>query len=159
MTAAETLTLLALQAILVASTVSDLRHLRIPNTHVLLVIALFVVSAPLVLTWPEFASRILAAAIAFGIGFVLFALRLFGGGDVKMMAALLLLVPSAELVLFLRLFAVALLASSLAMLALQRLPAGQRPGWDSVRSAGHVPVGVSMALAVGLLLVFAEGPA
>jgi prepilin peptidase CpaA len=155
MTQVEIIPLLPALAVLVASAVSDLRHLRIPNSHVLLVLAIFVVTAPLVLTLPELGIRLLGAAIAFGIGFVLFALRLFGGGDVKMLSVVLLLVPSADVVLFLRLFAGALLISSLGMVVLQRAAVGDRLGWESFRRRGHVPVGVSIAIAAICLVALA----
>ncbi|MEZ5796211.1 MAG: prepilin peptidase [Paracoccaceae bacterium] len=151
MTAAD-LHLLALVPILVIAAVSDLRHLRIANLHVLLALGLFLIAAPFVLTWPELTDRLLVAAIAFALGFALFALGLFGGGDVKMMPVILLFVPSGDLVLYLRLFAAALLLVTLAARAAQALPEARKPAWQSLRSRGHVPVGVAMALSVMMLL-------
>ncbi len=151
-------TLVPLLAIVCAAARSDLRHLRIPNSHVLVVLALFVLTAPFLPGWSELGARLLAAAIAFAVGFVLFVLRLFGGGDVKMLPAILLMVPSDNQLVFLQLFAGSLLVTSLGALALQRLPAAQRLGWQSVRTAGHVPVGVAMAGAVALLALVRLGP-
>jgi prepilin peptidase CpaA len=155
MTLAEIIPLLPAIAVLAASASSDLRYLRIPNSHVLLMLGIFVVTAPFVLTLPELGTRLLAASIAFGVGFVLFALRMFGGGDVKMLSALLLLVPSPDIVLFLRFFAGALLISSLGMVVLQRVAVGERLGWESSRRRGHVPVAVSIFLATVCLVLFA----
>lgn len=145
------LLLLALIPVVTASAVTDLRQLRIPNSHVLLALGLFVLAAPFALDWPELSQRLLAGAITFAIGFVLFALRLFGGGDVKMMPVLMLFIPSQELVLFLRLFAPALLVVSLGALVLQSAPIFRGLGWESVRARRHVPVGVAMAVSVILL--------
>lgn len=142
------LLLLALVPIIASSAVTDLRHLRIPNSHVVLALILFVVSAPFVLTWPDLSHRLLAAAITFVIGFALFSLRLFGGGDVKMMPVVLLYIPPPDLILFLRLFAAALLVVTLAALIVQNAPIFKRLGWESVRAHRHVPVGAAMAISV-----------
>jgi prepilin peptidase CpaA len=137
--------LLAILPILGASAVSDLRALRIPNLHVLAVLCVFAICAPFLPSWSELALRLTAAALAFAAGFVLFALRMLGGGDVKMMAAVFLLVPASDNLLFLQFFSVALLMVSVGMMILQRLPAGVRPAWQSARLQGHVPVAVAIA--------------
>lgn len=71
------------------------------NLHVLAVLCVFDV-APFLPSWSELALRLTAAALAFAAGFVLFALRMLGGGDVKMMAAVFLLVPASDNLLFLQ---------------------------------------------------------
>jgi prepilin peptidase CpaA len=139
--------------ILVASAISDLRHLRIPNTHVLLVFCVFVACAPFILSWSELGLRLLAAGLAFACGFALFALRMFGGGDVKMMAAVFLVIPSGDAVVFLQLFSAALLTTCIGMVILQRLPAGWRPRWQSAQLQGHIPVAVAILGSVALLFL------
>lgn len=147
------LPLLAGTAILSASAISDLRYLRIPNTHVLAVLLVFAVAAPMSLSLGEFAARFIAAAVTFALGFGLFSIRMFGGGDVKMMAAVMLLVPTDRTALFLLCFALALLVSTLAIVVLQRsAPAGLQR-WESCRAQGHVPVGLAIFAAVGSLAV------
>lgn len=153
------LLLLVLVPIIIASALSDLRSLRIPNLHVLLAFGLFVLVAPFALSWPELAHRLQVAAITFAIGFALFALRLIGGGDVKMMAVVLLYIPSQDLISFLRMFAVALGAVSLGALVIQRAPLFRRFGWSSVKEPRHVPVGVAMAIAVISLSLWISGAA
>lgn len=146
------LLLVSVVPVLLASACTDLRSLRIPNSHVLLALALFAGTAPFLLVWPELSARLVTAALAFALGFVLFALRLFGGGDVKMMPVLLFFIPSQDLDLFLRLFAFALLAVSLAVLAIQSPAFANRRGGVGVKSRRHVPVGVAMALSTVMLV-------
>lgn len=145
---AETLLLLALVPVIAASAISDLRHLRIPNTHVLFAFGVFVLVAPFALTSGQMTPRLLAAAITFLIGFALFVPGLIGGGDVKMMPVVMLFVPAADTLLFLQIFAVALGAVSLGALAFQRVALLRRLGWESAVAPRHVPVGLAMALSV-----------
>lgn len=143
--------LLALVPVVVASALSDLRHLKIRNLQVLAAVGVFVVLAPVFLDLQELPARLLAAGVGFAICFVLFALRVIGGGDAKMLPAVLLFVPPVELVLFLRLFAVALAVVSVGALVVQRSPAFRRIGWSSITEQRHVPVGVAIAASVLLL--------
>ncbi len=138
--------------ILAASAMSDLHRLRIPNAHVILMILLFLAAAPLLLSMQELQARLAVAAIAFGIGFSLFSFGFLGGGDVKLMAATLLFVPSAEVPAFLLIFSAALLASSLTMLVLQRSRLAALQAWESFRTVGHVPMAVSIFLAAAGVL-------
>ncbi|WP_135450057.1 MULTISPECIES: A24 family peptidase [Tabrizicola] len=150
---AEGLLLSALALIVAASAISDLRHLRIPNTHVLVALGLFAVTAPFMLAWPELSPRLLAAGITFALCFALFALGVIGGGDAKMMPVIMLFVPAQDVVGFMQVFALALGAVSLGALAVQRVPFFQRLGWESARAQRHVPVGMAMAAAVIFLAV------
>lgn len=84
------LSLLAFAGLLVAAAASDWRSLTVPNRYSLAAAALFV---PYVLAtgnavdWPVHLG---VGAAAFAFGFILFALRLCGGGDVKLFAATVL---------------------------------------------------------------------
>ena len=147
----EALLLLALVPVIVASAISDLRYLRIPNTHVLIALALFVLAAPLAIGWAGLPPRLLVAGITFAIGFALFAPGLIGGGDAKMMPVVMLFVPPPDLVQFLQLFAIALGVVSLGVLGVQRAPIFRRLAWESVQAHRHVPVGLAMAASVILL--------
>jgi prepilin peptidase CpaA len=155
----ELLLLLIFLPIIIGSAVSDFQSLKIRNVQVLVALGLFLMASPFLLGMEELAIRLFAAAVTFGICFVLFSLRLIGGGDAKMMPVVILFVPSGELVLFLRIFAGALLLVSLGSLLLQRNPGLRPAGWASVHARRQVPVGVAMALAVAalaLLIAFAQ---
>ena len=132
--------------VLVYAGLSDLRQMRIPNWTSLAAIALFVVTIPLV-GLSEAGWLALFAAAIFGIGVALWAFRLFGAGDVKLLSALVLLVPSAHLATFWNLFAASLLVGIACVTGLRAIPAMRETGWVSMRAARHFPMGISIALA------------
>ena len=83
-------TILALAGLLVAAAASDWRSLTIPNRYSLAAVALFpsyVIASGGAADW---VLHLAFAGAAFGIGFLLFTLRLCGGGDVKLFAAVTL---------------------------------------------------------------------
>ncbi len=141
--------LVLLSPILFAVAYFDLRYMRIPNALVLMAIALFLAMAPF-LAWPELGLRFLAAVTTLVIGFALFAMGLFGGGDAKMMAALMLFVPSQTLVLFGYGFSFAMIAGIGLILLLRAIPVLTGSGWVSLQQRGTFPMGISIAMA-GLL--------
>jgi prepilin peptidase CpaA len=144
----EVVPLALLACILAFSAFSDARQLRIPNLHVVAVIGLFALAASFSLSWPDLAERLIAAGITFGIGFVLFALRLFGGGDVKMMSAMMLYIPASHLALYLFVFSCALLVSSLAITVLNHARSESLQNWEGFQTRGHIPVGVALFLSI-----------
>jgi prepilin peptidase CpaA len=143
------LPLILLAPVLAAVAYFDLRYMRIPNALVLIALALFVVSRP-ILGWPEMGLRLLAGAAVLVTGFVLFAMNLFGGGDAKMMAALMLFVPSGTYTLFGYGFSAAMLAGIGLILLLRTVPVLTASGWVSLQQRGTFPMGISIAMA-GLL--------
>lgn len=81
---------LILTGILLAAAAIDLKTFRIPNVLPLAVMVIFLMksaAAADVWSWPQHVS---AFGLMFGLGFVLFAMGLIGGGDAKLMAALAL---------------------------------------------------------------------
>src|SRR3546814_4754528 len=95
-------TSLPFAGILVAAAASDWRSLTIPNRYSLAAVALFPSYAIAMGGTVDWAVHLGFAGAAFGLGFVLFALRLCGGGDVKLFAAVALwagpslIVPRSE---------------------------------------------------------------
>lgn len=110
--------LIAAAPLLLYMAYDDLRHLRISNRNVLCLAAIFAVSL-LFLELPEAGYRLLAAAGVFVFGLILFAARLVAGGDVKMLAAVMLLVPAGSLQGFSLGFAIGL-GLSVALLSVAR---------------------------------------
>lgn len=97
--------------------------------------------------WPDIAIRIGIALLAFAIFAGLFVLRVMGGGDVKMIAALALWLPFKALIDMLTVMALSGGVIALILIVRQRWrPNAQRP---------EVPYGV--AIAVGGLWVIANG--
>lgn len=80
-------TILAFAGLLIAAAASDWRSLTIPNRYSLAIAALFpsyAITAGGDIAWQ---LHLWIAGGAFAIGFALYALRLCGGGDVKLFAA------------------------------------------------------------------------
>jgi Flp pilus assembly protein protease CpaA len=77
-----------LVGLLVAVAIIDVRHLTISNRYcaaVVLLYPFYVLTAPYGVDWIDGA---IVGAVALTIGFLLFAMRLAGGGDVKFFAAI-----------------------------------------------------------------------
>lgn len=79
--------LLSFATLLAMAALSDFRSFVIPNRLCLAIVALYpahVMASGVSVDW---ASGLTAAAIVFGIGTVMFASAMIGGGDVKLMTA------------------------------------------------------------------------
>ena len=154
--------LLAFPAGVIAAALSDATSYLIPN-RLCAALALAFVPAALALGLP-FGGVVTcvgvgAAALALGVG--LFALRVLGGGDAKLMAACLLWLGPAAAGPFLLWTAVAGGVLASALLFARRLPAplaAAGPRWVGrlLQPGGDVPYGV--AIAVGALAAFPGAP-
>lgn len=87
--------------LLVSAAVSDLARYRIRNQVVYAIVAAFAVGAVADLAWPALGWSVLAGVVTFAIGAVLFGFGVFGGGDVKLVAAMALWTGFADLPRFL----------------------------------------------------------
>ena len=75
-------------ALVLGAAVYDIRYRRIPNwLTVMGVVVGLLLNSFLYQGWPGLRLGLLGLAVAFGIYFVLYALRAMGAGDVKLMAA------------------------------------------------------------------------
>ena len=136
----------ALALLLLAASWLDLRSRTIPNGLNLLIALLaipFWWASGLGL-WPDVAWQIGLAILVFGLFTIPFILGAMGGGDVKMLGALALWIPSGALLPLIVIMSLAGGVLTLAMLIRQRL----------ARSEGQmeVPYGVAIAFA-GLWLI------
>ena len=157
-----TLLLLAFPAGLIAAAITDATSYIIPN-RLCAALALAFAPAALAAGLPLNSFAVCAglgvAALAVGIG--LFALRLLGGGDAKLMAACVLWLGPAAMPPFLMWTAVAGGGLALLLLFARRLPApvtAVGPPWVGrlLQPGGDVPYGV--AIAVGALVAFPLSP-
>jgi prepilin peptidase CpaA len=147
---------------LVGAALSDLTRYEIPNVLSLTPAIAFALIAPALPVWTTLGH--LGAAVAmFALGAAFFVLNIWGGGDVKLLAATTLWVGWQELPSFL--LTVALLGAAIAILLLiARAIAGRdfrRGRWYSrllAKSSG-VPYGVAIATAALLLLFPGDAPA
>ncbi|OYX42317.1 MAG: hypothetical protein B7Z02_12300 [Rhodobacterales bacterium 32-67-9] len=138
--------LLLIAPLLVAVAYSDLSRMRIPNALSLVAVAVFGLYA-LIAPPDDLVLRIAVAGTVFVLGFGAFCLGLFGGGDVKMLSALLLFVPTPTMPLFGFVFSASMLAGIAIVLGLRRLPAAHRLGWKSISGSTGFPMGLSIAMA------------
>ena len=141
--------LLLLVPLLAAVIHDDLTRLTISNRLVLAVRALAAVTLPFAAPG-ELAARLLAALAVFGALLVLFARGLMGGGDVKMLPAVVLFVPPEHWSLFALLLSASLLLG-VAGVGAARAAFGGATGWEALDTPGAFPMGVSIGLA-GLAL-------
>lgn len=125
---------------------SDLTRMKIPNALSLAAMAVFAAAAA-VAPPDDLLPRLAIAAAVLAIGFGSYVFGLFGGGDVKMLSALLLFVPVSTLPLFAYVFSASMVAGITVVLALRRLPAARRPGWKSVSGSTGFPMGLAIAMA------------
>lgn len=146
------LPMLLLAPVLVAVAYFDLKFMRIPNLFTLLVLGIFglaVVAYPPV----DLVSRLVVAFTVLGLGCVGFAFRLLGGGDVKILSALMLAVPTHELAAFANVFSVSMMVGIGLVLAIRRLNWIEGWGWKSFAGSTKFPMGLSIAL-TGLAFPF-----
>jgi prepilin peptidase CpaA len=148
----EMLPMLLLAPVLVAVAYCDLRFMRIPNVFTLLAIAIFGFA---VFAYPpeDLTSRLVVAGIVLALGCVGFAFRLFGGGDVKILSALMLAVPTHGLAVFANVFSASMIGGIVLVLALRRLTWFQGRGWKTFDGSTKFPMGLSIALS-GLAFPF-----
>jgi prepilin peptidase CpaA len=153
-----TLTIGILPALMIVAAATDVTSLRIPNWLCSLVAILFFPAAYLNgMAAHELGWHLMTGAILFLAGYILFSLKIFGGGDGKLMAAAGLWFGTASAIQFLFLTAIAggLLVIIIAALALAQShfeATGSSFGTSLKKLAPKVPYGV--ALAVGAILAF-----
>lgn len=132
-------------AALLDAAISDLKGFRIPNRDSVLIAAAFVVAVPALGFGVQAVAWHMAAAMAaFVLGAALFALKVWGGGDAKLVSAVTLMAGFAGLPRFLLVMALAGGMLSLVLLVLRRLPV-KNPWAGRVVASGHVPYGVAIA--------------
>ena len=158
----QTVLLLVFPAGVIAAALTDATSYTIPN-RICAALALGFFPAALACGLPVggLALCLAAAAVAFVAGVVLFALRVLGGGDAKLMAACMLWLGLAGAAPFLIWTAVTGGALATALLFARRLPmatAGLGPRWvgQLLQPGGDVPYGI--AIAVGALAAFPSSP-
>lgn len=145
-------------ALCIFAALHDVNRLTIPNWLNLTIAGLFVPAA-LVSGLPleMLGGHLLAGALAFVIAVGLFAFRIFGGGDAKMIPAVILWMGPGAALSFVTIMAMAGGLGALVVLIGKRsIPAEAIPGFmrASFGENGGVPYGI--AIAAGALLA---GPA
>ncbi len=130
---------------------SDLRGYRIPDRDSLAAAAVFLVGGFILMDPADVIAHMGVGIALFAAGTVLFALGLWGGGDVKLLAACGLWTGLAGLPRFLLVMALAGGVLALLVLAARRLaalsPAASAPWRQRLLETTHLPYGVAIAIA------------
>ncbi|MDI3334892.1 prepilin peptidase [Defluviimonas aestuarii] len=140
------LPLFILSPLLMAVVWFDMRYMRIPNWFSLLAIGFFV-SVAVIFQPADLWLRVLVAASVFGIGFAGYCFRLWGGGDVKFLSALMLFIPFTTLTIFGYVFSTALLLGIALVLGLRRVPTVAGHDWKAISGSNKFPMGLSIGMA------------
>lgn len=132
---------------------SDMKSMRIPNTAVITLFGLFVLSGPFVLSLEEYAWRFTHLAAVLAAGFVLNIAGQVGAGDAKFAAAMAPFVALADAFAVLFIFAAMLLAAFATHRLFRRLPFARAMGadWRSWDIPKDFPMGFALA---GTLLAY-----
>jgi len=139
--------------------ISDLRSMRIPNVAVLAMTAVFVVIGLVLVfglgvwTLETYLWRLAALGIVLLAGFIVTSLGMVGAGDAKFAAAMAPFVAPGDVLFFLMLFALVLIASWITHRTAGRVPALRRAtaDWASWDQGKLFPMGVALA---GTLVIY-----
>jgi prepilin peptidase CpaA len=156
-----TVCLLTLPLLMLLAAANDVASMQIPNWLTALIAVLFFPMAYLTgMPLSEFWHHALVGVVLFFAGYVMFALRLFGGGDAKLMAAAGLWFGTAETMSFLfytavagGVLALAYVLWSMAVAAIKTRAGTETTYRETLRAiAPKLPYGC--ALAAGAILAF-----
>ena len=132
--------------VLAVAAFSDVRNLRIPNVLSILLILVFLGSC-FFLTIPEIGHRVLFSFVTLSLGFALFAMGFVGGGDVKLLAALVLLIPASSIVSFAYVFSFSLFLGVFSIVFARSVVVAADTEWAGLSQGRDFPMGVSIAAA------------
>ena len=132
---------------------SDLKFMKIPNILSVLLALVFIVSGVFLLPFDDYLWRILIGLTAFFVGFLIYLGGVIGGGDIKLIAAMLPFVAPADMLAFAFLISVLSLAGVAAHRLIGKL--GLAPnGWLSWQDGKKFPFGFTLAGSLMYYLVF-----
>ena len=144
----------ATMVLLLAAAFTDLTRYRIPNVLVVAIVVAFAIGAAFNFSWPALAWSGAAGGGMFLLGAGLFAFGLFGGGDVKLIAAMALWTGVADLPRFLFVMSAAGGLLGAIWLVRRRLrsapavsPASSGLATPAATIPNRIPYGVAIAVA------------
>jgi prepilin peptidase CpaA len=156
----QNLSLIVLPLLMMLAAATDIASMRIPNWLTgLVALAFFPMAYATGMTLELLVSHLTAGVLLFFVGFALFAFRLFGGGDAKLMAAAGLWFGKTDVMQFL--VATAIAGGVLSVLYViwtvvshSRQPAVAGQGLRQMLRAASPKLPYGCALAVGAILAF-----
>lgn len=134
---------LAYAGLFVASAVTDILHLRIPNWIVAALLAVFVVACVVAPPKSLLLGHIAPATVVFALTAVLFALNKLGGGDVKLLTVAVLWTGMTHLGPFLIALAIYGMIAVL-IFAVFRGQVTMALAWTGARFGRSIPVPASL---------------
>lgn len=157
LTLLQALTLLAITLLAIAA-YSDIRTLRIPNVLVVAIAVLAIVRLILIGNPSAAIFAVGVAVLVFLIGCLLFTRGIVGGGDVKLLAATILLIRYRDLFEFSVIMSIVGAVLSIAVMLIHNylpLYAGPRLGARLATMRLPVPYGVAISVA-GIVTLFLQ---
>lgn len=136
-----------LAPLFIAVILFDLRVMRIPNRLVALIAVVAVAVLVLDVAWDEALLRLAVAGAVLLIGLVLFALRLMGGGDIKVLTVIMLLIPTDTLPIFGLLLSASIFVGIAIMGIARALAKGHQTRWRSFWDRRRFPLGLPIGMA------------
>lgn len=133
---------------------SDLRTLRIPNWVVLAVLGVFVVTGLWGLPPETFGWRLLNGVIALLIGFGIYAISRgkVGGGDMKLLAALVPFIAGAHVLFVLVVYTFVTIVALFIHRFIRAMLKGRQTGWIAIDQKIYFPVGLVLGLTILIYL-------
>lgn len=130
----------------------DLRYMRIPNSLCLVGLGLFALSI-LVYGPTGLVAKLVISGVVFALGFLGFCLRMIGGGDVKILAVLMLFIPVQTLQIYSYVFSGSMILGIMFILSMRRLAVTDGSMFKSMSADAGFPMGISIGLS-GILHPF-----
>jgi prepilin peptidase CpaA len=144
--------LLGFVAVLAAAAISDVRHFIVPNRYCVSIVLLYgihVLASPVPVSWT---GGLIVAGASLAVGFALFAVKAFGGGDVKLFVAASLWAGGGHIAQFIVGTAVVGGLLATAILLQRRAPSHATPGAADApqpQSRWKRPLPYGVAIAAG----------
>lgn len=134
---------------------NDMRSMKITNASVLALVIAFAVIGPFAFGLQVYAWQWVHLPIMLAVCMALWALRLMGGGDAKMIAAMSPYFVVADLLLITQIFAASLLGA-LAVHSLFRFTALKNiaPDWKSWSAGRYFPKGLPLSMTLLFYMLF-----
>jgi prepilin peptidase CpaA len=136
-----------LAALMAAVIWCDLKFMRLPNLLVLMLVVVF--AATVAWTLPLVVLGVALAVLV--LGAMANAAKLLGGGDVKVLAALVLFFPTEQLLAFAFTLCICMIAGIVALVMLRRILRGKGATWRGLQEGARYPMGLSIG-AAGLIM-------
>ncbi|MBY8976337.1 prepilin peptidase [Rhodobacteraceae bacterium NNCM2] len=133
----------------------DLKYLLIPNWLVLCVFAVFLVTGLWGLPFEIYLWRLLNGAVVLAVGFAIFAVGKgkVGGGDMKLIAALVPFIVPEDTAYILLVMSVLALFGLMLHRMIYAMRRGKKLGWEALDQKIYFPVGLLIGITMCIYLV------